>query len=74
MIKDTLFLNAIEEKLYVKELNSRMVRSKLKAVPIYAAKQFRCESGISVSIVCGYGLDDRAIECRCPAEAKVVFL
>jgi hypothetical protein len=28
------------------------------------------ESGCSVSIVCGYGLDYRAIEVRSPAEAK----
>jgi hypothetical protein len=28
------------------------------------------ESGSSVSIVCDYGLDDRAIEVRSPAEAK----
>jgi protein involved in ribonucleotide reduction len=30
--------------------------------------------GSSVSIVSGYGLDDRAIEVRTPAEAKVFFL
>jgi hypothetical protein len=29
-----------------------------------------CESGSSVSIVSGYGLDDRAIKARSPAEAK----
>jgi hypothetical protein len=29
-----------------------------------------CEQGSSVSIVPGYGLDDRAIEVRTPAEAK----
>jgi hypothetical protein len=29
-----------------------------------------CEPGSSVSIVSGYGLDDRAIEVRSPAEAK----
>jgi hypothetical protein len=29
-----------------------------------------CEPGSSVSIVLGYGLDDRAIEVRSPAEAK----
>jgi hypothetical protein len=29
---------------------------------------------ISVSIVSGYGLDDRAIEVRTPAEAKGFFL
>jgi hypothetical protein len=29
-----------------------------------------CEPGSSVSIVSGYGLDDRAIEVRCPAGAK----
>jgi hypothetical protein len=30
--------------------------------------------GSSVGIVCGYGLDDRAIEVRSPAEAKGFFL
>jgi hypothetical protein len=30
--------------------------------------------GSSVSIVSGYGLDDRAIEVRSPAEAKEFFL
>jgi hypothetical protein len=30
--------------------------------------------GSSVSIVSGYGLDDRAIEVRSPAEAKGIFL
>jgi hypothetical protein len=33
-----------------------------------------CESGSSVSIVSGYGQDDRAIEVRSPAEAKESFL
>jgi hypothetical protein len=32
--------------------------------------QFILEPGSSVSIVYGYGLDDRAIEVRSPAEAK----
>jgi hypothetical protein len=32
------------------------------------------EPGSSVSIVSGYGLDDRAIEVRSPAEAKGIFL
>jgi hypothetical protein len=31
------------------------------------------EPGSSVSIVSGYGLDDRAIEFRSPAEAKRIF-
>jgi hypothetical protein len=31
---------------------------------------YRCEPGSSVSIVSGYGLYDRAIEVRFPAEAK----
>jgi hypothetical protein len=32
--------------------------------------KYYCEPGSSVSIVSGYGLDDRAIEVRSPAEAK----
>jgi hypothetical protein len=34
----------------------------------------RCDPGSSVSIVSGFGLDDRAIEVRSPAEAKGCFL
>jgi hypothetical protein len=33
-----------------------------------------CEPDSSVSMVSGYGLDDRAIEVRSPAEAKWFFL
>jgi hypothetical protein len=33
-----------------------------------------CKPGSSVSIVSGYGLDDRAIDVRSPAEAKGFFL
>jgi hypothetical protein len=32
------------------------------------------EPGSSVSIVSGYGLDDRTIDVRCPTEAKGLFL
>jgi hypothetical protein len=32
------------------------------------------ETDSSVNIVSGYGLDDRAIEVRSPAEAKLFFL
>jgi hypothetical protein len=33
-----------------------------------------CEPGSSVNVVSGYGLDDRTIEVRSPAEAKEFFL
>jgi hypothetical protein len=33
-----------------------------------------CELGSSVSVVSGYGLDDRAIEVRSPAEVRGLFL
>jgi hypothetical protein len=33
-------------------------------------KEIDCEPGSSVSIVCGYGLDEQAIEIRSQAEAK----
>jgi hypothetical protein len=33
-----------------------------------------CEPGSSISIVSGYGLDDRAIEVPSPTEAKGFFL
>jgi hypothetical protein len=35
---------------------------------------FYMSRGNSVSLVSGYGLDDRAIEVRSPAEAKRFFL
>jgi hypothetical protein len=35
---------------------------------------FKGEPGSSVSTMSGYGLDDRAIEVRSPAEAKGFFL
>jgi hypothetical protein len=41
---------------------------KLRAVAVAS------EPGSSVSIVSGYGLDDRAIEVRSPTEAKEFFL
>jgi hypothetical protein len=39
-----------------------------------ALSSIKCESGSSVSIVSGYGLNDRAIGIRSPAEAKGFFL
>jgi hypothetical protein len=33
-----------------------------------------CKPGSSVSIVSSYGLDDRTIDVRSPAEAKGLFL
>jgi hypothetical protein len=33
-----------------------------------------CEPGSSVSIVSGYGLDNRTVEVRFPAEVKGIFL
>jgi hypothetical protein len=44
------------------------------AAIIVNTKQQVGEPGSSVSIVSGYGLDDRAIEVRSPAEAKGFFL
>jgi hypothetical protein len=41
---------------------------------IYVVSFKRDELGSSVSIVSGYGLDDRATAVRFPAEAKVSFL
>jgi hypothetical protein len=40
----------------------------------YRDGNLNCEPGSSVSIVTGYGLDDRAIEVRSPAEVKGFFL
>jgi hypothetical protein len=39
-----------------------------------SSTQYISEPGSSVSIVSGYGLHDRAIEVRSPAEAKGFFL
>jgi hypothetical protein len=44
------------------------------ALLITASSLLTGKPGSSVSIVCGYGLDDRAIEVRSPAEAKIFFL
>jgi hypothetical protein len=46
---------------------------KLNAYTILVGKSDKSR-GISVSIVSGYGLDERANEVRSPAEAKSVFL
>jgi hypothetical protein len=44
-------------------------------LPFYYVKINKvCESGSSVSIMSGYGLDNRAIEVRSPAEAIGFFL
>jgi hypothetical protein len=58
-------------------LCSRIVCSKparsLELVHVFVLCMGRSR-GSSVSIVSGYGLDDRAIEVRSPAEAKEFFL
>jgi hypothetical protein len=41
---------------------------------INTTKHNKANWGSSVNIVTGYGLDDRAIEFRSPAEAKEIFL
>jgi hypothetical protein len=41
---------------------------------ILVSKPCRSEPGSSVSILSSYGLDDKAIEVRYPAEAKGFFL
>jgi hypothetical protein len=43
---------------------------RLPVCGILAANSVKYEPGSSVSMVSGYGLDDRAIEVRSPAEAK----
>jgi hypothetical protein len=49
-------------------------------VSVYRLRKFSisncvaCEPGSSVSIVSGYGLNDRGIEVRSPAEEKGFFL
>jgi hypothetical protein len=49
---------------------------KKEVVPLIFTKtrNIEGEPGSSVSIVSDYGLDDRAIELQCPAEAKGFFL
>jgi hypothetical protein len=47
----------------------------LNKVPIFRKlSSITVSRGSSVIIVSGYGLDDRAIEFRSPAEAKGLFL
>jgi hypothetical protein len=50
------------------EFNLKYINEKYNVVTA-----IKSESGSSVSIVSGYGLDDRAIEVRSPAEAKGIF-
>jgi hypothetical protein len=41
---------------------------------IYKPGHIKCEPGSSVNTVYGYGLDDRSIEVRSPAEVEGLFL
>jgi hypothetical protein len=46
-----------------------------KAVTYFlTGNSIACEPGSAVNAVSGYGLDDRTIEVRSPAEAKGFFL
>jgi hypothetical protein len=42
----------------------------MKYIHFNSACKMNCNAGSSVSIVSGYGLDDREIEVRSPAEAE----
>jgi hypothetical protein len=55
------------------ELLSFSKQGKIREIYI-VARCIRCEAVTSVSIVAGYGLDDRKIEVRSPAEEKRFFL
>jgi hypothetical protein len=46
----------------------------LLSIFVIIVGHLHCEPGSSVSIVSGYGLDDRAIEVRFPADARGFFL
>jgi hypothetical protein len=46
----------------------------LQLTKYWACTLMKREPGSAVSIVSGYGLDDRAIEVRSPAEVKGFFL
>jgi hypothetical protein len=55
--------------------NLRISRASLiKKTEFLGCKFLSGEPGSSVSVVSGYGLDDRAIEVRSPAEAKEFLL
>jgi hypothetical protein len=43
-------------------------------IKVNISSTYVTDPGSSVSIVSGYGLDDRAIDVRTPAEAKGFFL
>jgi hypothetical protein len=58
----------------VNKPNSRPHIVCLTPVLILSSYWSHCKPGSSVSIVSGYGLDDRATEIRFPAEAKGFFL
>jgi hypothetical protein len=55
-------------------LNNIQYKLLLKVVYLFCGGILICETGSSVSIVSGYGLDERAIEVRSPVEAKEFFL
>jgi hypothetical protein len=54
-----------------REENVSFLRNTVKTVISITSKR---SQGSSVSIVSGYGLDDRTIEVRSPAEARGFFL
>jgi hypothetical protein len=56
------------------EIETKRIVSGLCVVQFVIVTTNVGESGSSVSVVSGYGLDDRAIEVRCPAEVKGFFL
>jgi hypothetical protein len=67
--------NELFEYTLVTNSNNKCVREEIRAILIIPwTALLLCELGSSVSIVFGYGLDDRAIEIRSPSEAKGFFL
>jgi hypothetical protein len=69
---DQLFLNTVDEDCSIKRCYHSHLRHLhgLDFARIIKCSEFKGESGSSVSIVSGYGLDVRAIDIRSLAEAK----
>jgi hypothetical protein len=73
---------AVKPSICIQEYQVRiLVREEIPGIDSFSAFQLygsyyflEEKPGSSVSIVSGYGLDDRAIEVRSPAEAKGFFL
>jgi hypothetical protein len=69
----TNFIAVLRHSYFYETLES-IIKCSYCCTNLFCSTYKECEPGCSVSIVSGYGLDDRAIEVRSPVEAKGFFL